>query len=293
MLLGGCELLFPDVAAEMYERADLFCTTTPVETPVPTVSPTDHGPCNQTGIDDGSQILLSIDSAYEILADICNNIGSNAVALLDGGYINGSSCTAEKTDQRKNYTLMYCAYSTNYCDYGDLLLSPNFEVDVESTLVLVKLTDMLLNFWGINEWGLELTMLRSMQLNAVGIYLNSLAFTEALVLYVENSVGVTIAGVSLSKGKNSEAAWFFAITEDDSGNGVQLDYGNSYKLLWNFPSELKTSPATYIETKIRVYSNPTLPLDIEEAFTVENFLVGSRDVFGLSPGTYLSDTRPT
>merc|ERR1719320_1593522 len=62
LLTDGCEVMFPDVAAEMYERADLFCTSIPQMTPVPTVAPTDHGECDQTDIDDGSHVLLSIDS---------------------------------------------------------------------------------------------------------------------------------------------------------------------------------------------------------------------------------------
>merc|ERR1719397_120906 len=140
--VDGCEALFPEVAEEMSERADLFCTDLPAVTPTPTFTPTDHEECTQTQINDGSHALLSFDSASEILADICKNIVNNTV-LLDGGYVYGSSCTAEKTDEDKAYDFMYCAIATDYCDFKDLLLSPNFEVDPDTTLILVKLTDMI------------------------------------------------------------------------------------------------------------------------------------------------------
>merc|ERR1719317_1736470 len=290
----GCEVFFPDVAEEMFERADLFCTQDPFWTPIPTVAPTDHEKCNQTEINDGSHVLLSIDSAYEILTDICSKISANDIALLDGGYIYGSSCTAEKTDEDKPYTLMYCATTTDYCDFKDLLLSPNFEVDPDTTLILVKLSDMLLNFWLTDEWGFEVTMLRSAEMNAVGLYFNSLASTEFLYFYIENEAGVTITTnpSPLPNGKNSQAHWYFAVLQDASGNGVHLAYGSSYKLLFTFPTEVTVAAAFYIETKIRVYTGVTMPFEVDDLFTVDNLLIGSRDASGLGPGTYTSDPTP-
>ena len=190
-LTDGCETLYPDIANEFFVRADKLCTDNPPETAVPTPFPT-HEECNQTEIDDGSHVLMSIDAAYEILDEICNVIGSDNIALLDGGYIYGSDCTAEKTDEVKTYTVMYCASAADYCDFEDLLLSPNFDVDVDTTLVLVELAYLLQSKWGIDEWGFDITMTRSLALNAVGIYMNHLAFTDYLVFYVENESGQTL-----------------------------------------------------------------------------------------------------
>ena len=70
---------------------------------------------------------------------------------------------------------------------GKFLLSPNLAVDTETTLVLFKLIDLIVSSWGTKNWGVEQKITRSMSLNAVGLYLNSLAENEVLDLYLEHS----------------------------------------------------------------------------------------------------------
>ena len=176
-LSDGCEKDYPEVAEKMFARADDFCANMSLPTPLPTVPPTEREICTDDDITDGTHVLLSIDSAYEVLSDICAQIG-NQTAKLDGGYIYGDTCEASKTEDDLSYDVMYCATAGDYCDFGDVLLSPDFSVDAESTLVLVKLFDMLVGNWGINNWGVQVTITNSMSVNAVGLYLNSLAENE-------------------------------------------------------------------------------------------------------------------
>ena len=66
---------------------------------------------------------------------------------------------------------------------------------------------MLVNRWGIENWGVEIRMDKSMSLNAVGLYLNSIAVTEFIRRYDEHSVDGLIADGSMGEGLNSLPAW--------------------------------------------------------------------------------------
>jgi hypothetical protein len=93
------------------------------------------------------------------------------ISLLDGGCIFGGICEVKRTDEISCYYVSYCATAEDYCDFGNVLMSPNFTVDAQSTLILVELFDMLANCCGTVDWGLEVTKTSSLTVNAVGLYL--------------------------------------------------------------------------------------------------------------------------
>jgi hypothetical protein len=150
LLDNGCEVEYPEVAEKMFLRADDFCANMSAPTPLPSVPPTEREICSMSDLEDGSKVLLSIDAAYEVLTEICADIG-NKTALLDGGYIFGATCEAEKTDEIYSYDVLYCAMAQDYCDFGDVLLSPDFSMDTDSTLILVELYKILATYWKTDD----------------------------------------------------------------------------------------------------------------------------------------------
>merc|ERR1719233_1285570 len=266
-------------------RADDFCVNMSAPTPLPSVPPSEREICTIIDIQEGSHVLLSIDTAYAILSEICADIGTQT-ARLDGGYIYGETCEAVKTDDIYSYDVLYCATAQDYCDFGDVLLSPDFAVDTDSTLILMKLYEILL-LWGNPDWGVEVTITSSMTVNAVGLYLNSLAVNEQLWFAVEDNTGVTRTLQGMGLGVNSQARWYYSIET----NGINMDASISYKLIFNFPYALQVSSVYNIETKIRVYSNVQMPFTVDDAFTVDKFIVGKRNSDGVTPGTYISSTE--
>jgi len=277
--IDGCEVEFPDVAQRMYTKAAELCDIdhppTSLPTPFDATTNSSNVKCNQTTIDNGSHVLLSIDSAYNILTEVCDVIGSDDIALLDGGYIYGSDCSAVKTNEVRNYTLMFCASAEGYCDFEDLLLSPNFDVDVHTSLVLVQLTDLLQGIWAdgdYGEWGFHITMRKSLKLNAVGIYMNHFAQIDSIIFSVKG-YGV-LSAVPLPRGSNAVARWYFAIIDD-----IQLNYESSYLLLWKLNVAVAASSALYINTMIRVYTDVSMPIEVEDGFAINSFVTVSAGQF--------------
>merc|ERR1719289_515549 len=186
LLESSCDIPnYDQVAEKMSQKAYDFCVDVPTPTPYPTIN-NSVSICDADDIGSGSHVLLSVDVAYVNLPSICAQIGDKT-ALLDGGYVFGSDCSVVKTDVEHDYDVIYCADSQGYCDFSEVLLSPNFTVDTKTTGVLVQLYEMLENHWGRNNWGVELRMDRSLSINAVGLYLKSLADNENLKLSLQDS----------------------------------------------------------------------------------------------------------
>ena len=92
----------------------------------------------------------------------------------------------------------------------------------------------------------------------------------------------------MGMGSNSQARWYYWISSED---GIDMDVGFSYKLLFNLPYTLGASSVLNIETKIRVYTSVEMPFSVDDAFTVDGLLVGIRNVNGQTPGTYSISTE--
>jgi hypothetical protein len=275
----SCAILYPEVLREMYTRADLLCQDMPTPTGLPTVPNVDRTVCDDDDINSGTHVLLSIDSAYEVLPEICEDI-KNQTALLDGGYIFGSGCTIEMTVKNYSWDVMYCASVSDYCDYNDLYLNPDFEIDTSSTLVLMRISN-LMTYWGGQSFGLELTIIRSLELNAAGLYLNDMTEDEYFDLYIDNETGSYSGPNSLPKGKNAQSRWYYTVLDN-----VRLDSGATYQLIFNFDGTLNTALLTYVGSQMRVYTDVTLPITFEDSFVVSKMITGHRG------GDYTYDTNP-
>jgi hypothetical protein len=273
----------------MIGRSADFCANMSMPTPIPTVPPTDHGRCDDPIF--GEVILLAIDSAYEILDEICSKINTSIVKV-DGGYIYGDSCTAEKTDADYSYDYEYCARldsEIEYCDFADLLFTPNFDVDPDATLTLVSLTDLWEFYWedaGVQSvlathlWGLDISMIRSMELNAIGIYIKDFFEEDTMSFYVQDEFGGTLHSGALGHGVLSEAHWYFVILENSNGDGLRLEANTTYRLLWAFPQMLsELGNAFAFPTQVRGYSDITFPFHLENSFYVNNFVTESAGGF--------------
>jgi hypothetical protein len=270
----------PFVMRKMLLRSFNFCSETNSPTPIPTVSLTDLGPCEDFLLGEGT--LLGINVAHEMLDEICDDVVGNNTVKLDGGYVyrDGDSCIALKTDAELDYDFEGCARvngETEYCDFGDLLLTPDFGVYPNSTVGMIPLINIYNKYGGAgslilsnDRFGFEITAVRSLEINAVGLYILDLLESDRMAFEIQDKSFLLDAGIMAA------AYWNFAILEDaDNGDGVYLESNTTYTLRWSYPTSMGVPLYNNkIFTAIRCFHEITLPILYQNSFRVNSFITG-------------------